>query len=182
MRHDPRDPPGVRFDVRVTPWEPALDMAPCEAHPDVLAWTSAPLEAAVTLHGWSELLLYAASDVDDTEWHVKLTDVEPAGRSLRVAWGCLRASHRESLSRPAPVAPGVVTAYRIELSPALHTFAPGHRIRVTLAGSDFPWFARSMNRFGPIRSQAQPRTATHAIRHGGDHASVLTLRVQDGAA
>ena len=178
MRYDPEDAPGVRFDVRATPWEPPLDMAPTEAHPDVLTWTTAPLEAAVTVHGWSELVLFAATDVDDTEWHVKLTDVEPGGRSLRVAWGCLRASYRESLSRPVPVQPGAVTAYRIELSPALHTFAAGHRIRVSLAGSDFPWFARSMNRFGAIRSQAEPRVATHAIRHGGEHASALTLRVE----
>jgi len=119
--------------------------------------------------------------VDDTEWHVKLADVEPAERSLRVAWGCLRASHRDSLSRPVPVQPGAVTAYRIELSPAFHTFAAGHRIRVSLAGSDFPWFARNMNRFGPICSQALPRVATHAIHHGRAHASALTLPVEGRA-
>ena len=178
MRYDPGDAPGVRFDVRTTPWEPPLDMAGLEAHPDVLTWTTPPLEEPVTLHGWSELLLHAASDVEDTEWHVKLTDVDPDGRSLRVAWGCLRASHRESLSRPVPIEPGVVTAYPIELSPAFHTFAAGHRIRVSLAGSDFPWFARHMNHPGPIRSQAEPRVATHAVSCGGDHASVLRLRME----
>jgi hypothetical protein len=38
-----------------------------------------------------------------------------------------------------------------------------------------------MNQVGQIRSQAEPHVATHAIHHGGDHASVLRLRVEDGA-
>jgi len=69
----------------------------------------------------------------------------------------------------------------VELWPTHHVFLPGHRIRVTVTSSDFPWFARSLNQFGPVRSQGQPRTAVNTVRHGGAHASRLVLPVDSGA-
>ena len=60
-------------------------------------------------------------------------------------------------------------------------FLPGHRIRVTVTSSDFPWFARSLNQFGPVRSQGQPRVAVNTVRRGGAHASRLVLPVEGGA-
>ena len=56
-------------------------------------------------------------------------------------------------------------------------FLPGHRIRLTVTSSDFPWFARSVNRFGPPRAGAHPRIALNTVRHGGAHASRLVLPV-----
>jgi predicted acyl esterase len=97
---------------------------------------------------------------------VNLADVTPDGASLRVAGGCLRASYRHSLTAPEPVPCGEPVRYRIELTPALHTFRPGHRIRLTVTSAEFPWFARSMNRFGPIRDQADPRVARNVVLVG----------------
>lgn len=37
-----------------------------------------------------QYLLYASSDCEDTEWHVKITDVDPSGVSRKVTQGCLR--------------------------------------------------------------------------------------------
>jgi uncharacterized protein len=177
-RYDPLDPPGVPFDVRAPVWEPPLDLAELEAHPGVLTWTSAPLEEAVTLHGWGEVELWAATDGEDTDWHVKLADVGSDGRSLCVAWGCLRASHASDPAAPTPVTPGEALRYAIELTPAFHTFERGHRIRVVLASADFPWFARSMNRFGPIAHQDDPRVAVNAVHRGTAHPSCLRLPVE----
>jgi putative CocE/NonD family hydrolase len=175
-RYDPLDAPGS-FVVPGAP-EPPLDLADLESHPGVVTWTSAPLERDLTVHGWSAVELWVATDGDDTEWHVKLGDVDPDGRSLCVGWGCLRASHGKDPTNPQPVTPNAVERYEIEITPAFHTFTAGHRVRLLLAGCEFPWFARNLNRFEPIATQSEPRVATNTIHYGAGTPSCLRLPVE----
>jgi len=177
-RYDPMQPNGWRFDVEALPWEPPLDLAELEAQEGVLAWTGEPLAEDLTVHGWGEVELWAESDREDTEFHVKLADVDPDGRSLCVAWGCLRASYGEDETAPAAIVPGEVRRYAIELTPSFHSFKAGHRVRLFLAGSEYPWFARNLNRFEPIAVQAEPLVATNTVHHGGAYPSCLRLRVE----
>ncbi len=180
-RYDPLDPVPTQIDVRGYPIEDVpLDLGPIEARSDVLTYTSEPLTEELVVSGWPKLELFASSDCDDTEWHVRLADVDPDGRSLKVCQGCLRASYRDSLEHPTPLTPGEVHRFEVELWPVHHAFRPGHRVRVTIASSDFPWFARSLNRFGPIKDQAEPRIAENAIHHGGGHASRIRLPIERG--
>ena len=137
--------------------------------------TSAPLSQDLAISGWPELDLLIASDCDDTEFHVKITDVTPDGESLKVAQGCLRASYRESLEAPVPLMPGESTSLRIEIWPAQHCFKAGHRLRVSVTSADFPWFARNLNQFGPLKSQTDPKVATNTILGG-----TLSLPIERG--
>jgi len=181
-RYDPGDPVLTGLDVRKYPFEDVpLEQTANEARDDVLCYTSEPVTEPLTISGWAQAELYACSDGDDTDWHVKVTDVTPDGRSVRVTQGCLRAACRDSLEEPAPLEPGRTYRFAVELWPTHHVFLPGHRVRLTVTSSDFPWFARSLNRFGPARSQAEPRVAVNTVRHGGAYPSRLVLPV-DGSA
>jgi putative CocE/NonD family hydrolase len=177
--YDPLEPNGVPFDIHAPIWEPPLDLSGLESQNGVVTWTGEPLERPLTARGWGEADLYAATDGDDTEWHVKLADVDPEGNSRCVAWGCLRASHADDPSSPRPVTPGEVRRYGVELSPAFHTFQAGHRLRLVLASSEYPWFARNLNRFGPIAQQDDPRTARNSVFYGGATPSRLRLSVEE---
>lgn len=180
-RYDPLDPVPTRMDIKKYPGEdvPAV-MNDVEVRADVLVYTSDILTDDLEISGWPRLELFASSDCDDTEWHVKLTDVDPEGRSVKVCQGCLRASYRDSWEHPTPLTPGEIHRCEVEFWPVHHLFKPGHRVRVTITSSDFPWFARSLNRFGPLRDQAEPRIATNSIQHGAPHASRLKLPVRRG--
>src|SRR6185436_1090658 len=84
-RYDPRDPAPTRLNVRLYPIEDVpIEMNEVEARPDVLSYTSEPLTETVVVSGWPHLELWASSDRDDTDWHVKLTDVDEDGRSVKV--------------------------------------------------------------------------------------------------
>jgi putative CocE/NonD family hydrolase len=120
----------------------------------------------VTLSGWAHLKLIATCDCDDTDFHVKITDVRPDGRSMKVTQGCKRASYRDSLTDPSPITPGKPFEIDVELWPTHHAFLPGHQIRVTVTSSDFPWFARNLNQFGHIRYQSDPKVATNTVLPG----------------
>ena len=178
-RYDPLNPAPTQMDVRSYPLEDVpVILNPVEARSDVLAYTSEPLAEPVTISGWPQLEFWASSDRNDTEWHVKLTDVDETGQSVKVCQGCLRASYRNSLSHPEPLTPGKPHQFRVELWPVHHTFLPGHRIRVTITSSDFPWFARSLNQFGPIKNQSEPLVATNTIHHGQEFPSRILLPIE----
>ena len=108
-------------------------------------------------------------------------DVFSDGRAYEVAQARMRASYRDSLSDPAPLEPGRAYEFDFELTALCHAFLPGHRIRVTLTSSDFPMYARSLNRFGRYRDQAEPRVATNRVHHGGACPSRLVLPVTRGS-
>ena len=55
----------------------------------------------------------------------------PAGASLRVTYGLLNLTHRDSHERPEPLEPGRRYAVRLQLNDT-HAFLPGHRIRLAL--------------------------------------------------
>ena len=166
-RYDPLDPVPTQIDIQKYPVEHVpLDQTSNEARPDVISFTSAPLEETVTISGWAHLKLLATSDCDDTDFHVKITDVRPDGRSMKVTQGCKRASYRDSLADPQPIVPNEPFEIDVELWPTQHAFLPGHQIRVTVTSSDFPWFARNLNQFGHIRYQSDPKIATNAILPG----------------
>ena len=177
-RYDPDDPVLTRLDVRKYPLEDiGMEQTETERRPDVVTYTTEPLNEAICVSGWAELELFAASDGDDTDFHVKLCDVGEDGRSFRVTQGCLRAACRDSLEKPEPLVPGETTRFCVELWPTHHVFRPGHRIRLSVTSSDYPWFARSMNRFGRPREMGEPRVAENTILHGGATASRLRLPV-----
>jgi putative CocE/NonD family hydrolase len=176
-RYDPRDPAPTQTGVGRYPIEDVpLDQTEVETRADVLTYTSASLTQELAISGWPVLELLASSDCNDTEWHVKITDVDPDGRSMKVCQGCLRASYRDSLETPTPLTPGEIHRFLVELWPIQHCFLPGHRVRVSITSSDFPWFARSMNQFGPLKDQAEPKIATNTIHPG----SKLLLPVERG--
>ena len=178
-RYNPVDPAPTRMDIKKYPLEDIpLDQTLEESRPDVLSYSSEALLEELVISGWPHLTIYAASNCEDTEWHVKITDVYPDGRSMKVTQGCLRASYRESLEKPSRLVPGKIYTFDIELWPTHHVFLPEHCIRLTITSSDFRWFARSMNRFGKIANLAAPIVARNSIFHTPIYSSRLKLPVQ----
>jgi putative CocE/NonD family hydrolase len=188
-RYDPADPL-ISYDpmdtVMSAPWNPAKypdgdHQAYQVGRADVLRYTSAPLQAEVATSGWPRLRFFASSDCDDTEFHVRLADVQPDGRAVEIAFGCVRASYRDSLEHPTPLTPGEVHEFNVELTPITHAFVPGHSIRVTITSSDFPAYARSLNRFGSYATLADPRIAQNTIHDGASTPSQVILPVTRGS-
>jgi hypothetical protein len=69
---------------------------------------------------------------------VRLADVAPDGTSAQVTAGILNLTHRRSHTEPEPLEPGRVEEVRVLLRGAGYRFAPGHRIRVSIASSAWP--------------------------------------------
>jgi uncharacterized protein len=160
----------------VAPMGPA-DQQAAERSRLVLVYTSAPLDRDLVLVGDVTATLHAASSATDTDFTVRLCVVDADGRSTNVQEGIVRASHRESLERPAPIVPGDVYEYRIELGPVGIRITAGHRLRVDISSSDFPQWDRNLNTGGGFakKGPSAVRTATQTVLHDRAHPSRITL-------
>jgi uncharacterized protein len=76
----------------------------------------------------------------------KLCDVFPDGISALVARGFLNLAQRRSGTDPEPMPPGVVEAVELELDATSWVFPAGHRLRLSLAGTDWPNLVRRRRR------------------------------------
>jgi uncharacterized protein len=139
-----RDTLEIRGDVGVTasiwcaatlPFGLPWDQRPDEAFSLVYDW---PVAEETEIMGRPRVELSVAASVPVAFVSAKLCDVAPDGRSAMVTRGILNLAHRNSDETPEPLPPGELVAATVELDATSYVFEPGHRIRLDLAGSDFP--------------------------------------------
>ena len=97
-----------------------------------------PLEEELELLGHPRLRVTITSPHPVAFLSARLCDVFPDGASALVSRGVLNLTHRESHSQPKPLEAGVPTPIDLELEATSWIFEAGHRLRLALAGSDWP--------------------------------------------
>lgn len=189
--YDPKDPVPTLGGSILMPQiyrAGARDQSPNEERPDVLCYTSRPLEHDYTVLGPVWVRLFAASSAPDTDFVARLVDVHPDGRAIGIADGIIRASARESYpepgvispTAPSPIKPGEVYEYRIDLWATGNTFRAGHRIRLEITSSSFPRWDRNLNTGESGARSSRTEVAHQRIFHDPDHPSSLTLTTVEG--
>ena len=163
----------------LVPWGP-YDQRDLEMRPDVLCYTSAPLERDLEVTGPIRIVLWAATDAPDTDWTGKLVDVWPSGRAINLCDGIIRARFRHGPGEERLLAGGELQRYEIDLMVTGNTFLAGHRIRVEISSSNFPRFDRNPNTGGPIGMSRETRPARQVIVHDAEHPSHILLPVIPG--
>lgn len=103
-----------------------------------LTFSSAPLEAPLTILGNSEVMLSVAVDQPQALLVVRLCDVAPTGESTLVTYGLLNLTHRESHEEPAPLQPGRRYTVRLALNMVGHRFLAGQRLRIAVSPTYWP--------------------------------------------
>ncbi len=132
----------------------------------------------MTIAGQPELVTFLTSSAPDADVCVTLVDVEPDGFARNVADGAQRARYRDGGDTDWLDAeePSRVT---VTLHDVAHRFGVGHRIRVQIAGFDFPRFSRNLHtrtvpEFGTLDEAV---SAQHTVHHHPAAPSTLRLPV-----
>jgi putative CocE/NonD family hydrolase len=150
---------------------------------DVLSLATPPLADDLEIAGPIELRLWLASDAPDADIHAKLIDwyppsaADPDGFAMNLCEGVLRLRYRDSWTDPAPMTAGEVYGVTVSLFPVANLFRRGHRLRLDIAGSNFPHFDINPNSGEPEGSFAQPRIATNRVFAERSRPSHLLLPV-----
>ncbi|RUU45168.1 CocE/NonD family hydrolase [Mesorhizobium sp. M6A.T.Ce.TU.002.03.1.1] len=122
-------------------WLRSPEEAPMDQQVDdarSLTFDSEPLEAMFEILGGPVVTLNLAVDKPVAFLAVKLNEVDPDGRSRRVAYNVLNLTHRDSDEFPQPLEPGKRYRISLVLQDCAHVFEVGKRIRVTVATSHWP--------------------------------------------
>ena len=155
-----RPPYAVRPDVGMDAWIDCAGHLPWGLSQDQrfddaasLTWEWAA--EALTIMGHPRVRLQVSVDQPSAFISLKLCDVFPDGTSALVARGTLNLGCRSGLDRVEPLVPGQVYDVEVELEACAYSFDPGQRMRLSLAGSDWP------------NTAAPPGPVTLTV-HGGD--------------
>jgi putative CocE/NonD family hydrolase len=162
---------GGAYDQRTGPavFGARSPYAPLAARADVLVFRSPPLPEDLEIAGPIELKLWVASDGPDADIHAKLVDLYPPGDdypdgfAVNLSEGVLRLRYRDSWEAPTLLEPGRVYAVTVAFFPCANLFRRGHRLRLDIAGSNFPHFDVNPNSGEPESAMQHKRVATSRV-------------------
>ena len=158
-------------------WWEAADQRFVDGRPDVLTFTSAPLDHDLTITGEVAASLLASTSGTDADFVVKLIDVYPEdaqpnawgngapqpgqyarsvnGYQLPIAMEIRRGRYLKSFERPSPLAPNRPIEWQVPLRDRDHVFLKGHRLMVQVQSTWFPLIDRNPQRFVPSINAAK---------------------------
>jgi uncharacterized protein len=164
----------------------AADTRKSSAGADVLVYTTPPLEDEVEVTGPITVKLYAATSARDTDWMVRLVDVRPDGYAAMLSEGVIRARHRDperagafNPDRLSAIEPDRTYEYTIEFWRATsNAFAKGHRIRVEISSSYFPYYLPNLNTGADVIGlETRSVVARQKVVHTAEHPSHVVLPI-----
>lgn len=169
--------------------------------PDVLSFTTYPLEEDLTLAGPVIADLKVSLSGTDADFVVKVIDVFPddfseydspriqgqvinrpypmRGYEMLVRGEIMRGKFRNSFEKPVPFKPGKIETVKFELPDIAHTFKKGHRLMIQIQSSWFPLADRNPQQFMNIyeAKEADYKKATIRIHHDQNNPSSIHLPI-----
>ncbi len=169
FRSDPLHP----AEIPARGFPGAKDARDFERQAEVRTFTTRPLRKAVEWTGKARAELFVTSTARDTDFIVRVTDVYPDGRSMLLVDSVRRARYREGFEREVMMERGKIYRVAFDLGWMSQVFAPGHRIRVTVASNGAPFYEPNPNTGEPLTLEWPSRAvvADNAVRHDRKHAS-----------
>jgi uncharacterized protein len=155
FRYDPTDPTPTTGGPLLSPNGGYQDDTSLAERDDVLSFTSATLTHDLCVFGNPVVELTHTADNPHVDLFVRVSEVDVRkGRSRNVS---------EGYRRLGPESGDIVS---LELDAVAHRFPAGSRIRVLVAGSWFPRYARNLGTEEPLTTARQTRPAVHSIHFG----------------
>jgi putative CocE/NonD family hydrolase len=184
-------------------WEMS-DQRFVDNRPDVLTFTSAPLDHDLKVTGQVSAQLFASTSGTDSDFVVKLIDVFPEdaekptwsedegapagdygkimnGYELPIAMEVRRGRYLKSFEHPSALTPDKPVLWEVPLRDRDHVFLKGHRIMVQVQSTWFPIIDRNPQTFTPSIFTAKASDyvkATQKVYAAPDMASRIILPVE----
>lgn len=172
---DPLDPAPQLIDISENEICVPEDYREVEKRDDVLVYTSDPLDKDMMLAGDVYAEFYAASTAPDTDFVVRLTDVDEAGRSIRLCDGLLRAKFRNGFDRIDLLTAGKVEKYVVRTTKIAWTVKKGHRLRLQITSGAENFIFPNPNTGNNFFEDTEAKTCVNSVYNGGAYPSRVTL-------
>jgi len=174
---NPNDPAPHIIDVSSNEASPPGDYQEIEKRDDVITFTGNELPEELSISGDALFDFYASSDCVDTDWVVRINDVSPDGRSIKIAENILRAKFREGFKEPILLTKNTIYRYKIRLSKTANTFLKGHKIRIMITSGAAGYIFPNPNTGNNPAFELKLKTAHQKIFHSEEYPSRIILPV-----
>ncbi len=163
-RYDPADPTPAVGGVRMVRGAGRAENSALEARPDVLTYSTRPLDADVEVIGEVSAEIWFRSSRPWADVFVRLCDVDERGRSWNICDGLTSLSGADDSTRAV-----------VALWPTAYRFRRGHRIRVQVSSGAFPRYARNTGTGEPHPTATRLLAADQAVYHDPERPSAVIL-------
>ena len=156
----------------------SFDNRGIEIRQDVLVYSTAPLAQGIEVTGPVDVTLYVSGDTKDTDFTVKLLDVQPDGTAWNIEDNLQRMRYRDGYDKP-PVWMEKDKVYKVTFQPmqTSNYFAAGHQLRIEISSSSFPHLDRNLNTGGDNVSETKSVVAHNQVHHSKLYPSAITLNI-----
>jgi len=175
--YDPADPTPSKGGPLLQPPGKQVDNAAIEIRPDVLTFTTDPLDADLDLVGPVTARIFVRTGRQYADVFVRVCDVDDRGVSRNVVDGIRRLSPQTVPGADVQAGDDGVLAVDVELYPTGYRVLAGHRIRVQVSGGSFPRYARNFGTGEPFGSATRAVRCRFEIYHDSRHPSHVVLPV-----
>jgi len=179
-RYDPRDPTptvgGRNLGVGRLSMGPIAQQA-LNHRRDMLRYTSHILVDTLDIAGSVAATLWVSSTALDTDFIVKLLDVDVNDIALPICEGALRLRYRSGFDQEMPYTPGAVESLEIRLGHVAWRVLPGHRLRVQIQSANFPHLDANSNLGNPLGTGVAVATASNKVFRDRVRASFIEFGV-----
>lgn len=173
--YDPNDPVPFVTDVISSQIGGADDYSAIERRDDILVYTSEPLKEDTAIVGPISAKLFVSSDCKDTDFMVKLLDVHPNGKSIRMIDGMTRMRFRAGMTEQVLMTPSDVYEIDVDVWNTSNVFKKGHQIRVEITSSAFPKYDRNLNTGEHLATSSNMQTAHNTVYFDENRLSYIEL-------
>jgi putative CocE/NonD family hydrolase len=155
----------------------AREQSGIEARQDVLVYSSDPFVQTTRIVGDVNVTLFVTSSAPDTDFMVKLLDVDADGHAYNLTDTAVRMRYRNGYGAISLMQPG--QAYSVKLTGMVTAtdLLPGHRLRIEVASTNFPNYERNLNTGGNNFDEILSHSARNRVLHSPGNASVVEFTV-----
>lgn len=156
----------------------SFDQTKMEQRQDILVYSTDVLTEGFELSGPIDVTLYVSSDAKDTDFTVKLIDVDENDKAWNLDETIQRMRYRDGYDKPMVwMEPGKVYKVRFQPMTTSNYFAPGHKLRIEISSSNFPRFDRNMNTGGKNYDEVRGVIAKNAVHHSKQYPAEVVISV-----
>lgn len=144
---------------------------------DILRYETAFYGVDQCVAGALRVCLWVEADAPDIDVVAKLVLILADGTSLNLSDGICRARHRDGMEREVFLPHKEPTRLSVDLNPIAVRVRAGQKLRLDLAGSNFPCFDINPQTGAPQGRPSPKQVANITVLSGPDHPSHLRLMV-----
>jgi len=147
---------------------------------DCLVYDTETLEQDVAIAGNIYAEFYASSSAVDTDFIIRLSDVDKKGVSRRISDNVIRAQFRKGWDKPELLEPGKIEKFELEMYFNAYVFKKGHKIRIDVTSSNEAEFFPNTNTGINPYEDPVPVVCDNRVYHGAEYPSHVKLPVLYG--